>query len=447
MLLAELKHPDKERHLAFRNGIRYAPRLIQSKPVMNMPSNRMLIRADGTYLITGGLGGLGLVIAKQLVEQGARHLVLTGRSGGSDSALKTIAILKEQGANIVIIQADVSQENQVQQLLAEVKASLPPLRGIVHDAGVIADGLLAHQEWNNYERVLAPKAYGAWNLHSNTLDAPLDFFVLFSSMSALMGSPGQSNYAAANAFLDSFADYRRDLGLPALCINWGAWSDVGMAAALNSRITNRWVEHGIGLISPQAGMMIFGKALDSDLAHLGVFPVSWQLFLQQYHADAEPTLLSELAQEYSLPVHQESDPQQEFNLLQQINAAPADERNELLLSCVRQQVAQVLDIDPGKPLDINQGLTELGMDSLMAVELANNFQHIFDVSLPSAIVFEYPTIKMLADYLTETIFEDEPQSAILIKTEAKDKRNQDLDLLSPEEMESSLLEELDKSGF
>src|SRR5581483_446136 len=171
------------------------------------------VRADATYLITGGLGALGQVVAEWLVEQGARSLVLVGRGAPSARAAATVERLRAAGARVTIAQADVSRAEAGEALLREIGRTLPPLRGIVHAAGVLDDGVLLRQDWDRFQKVLAPKVDGAWNLHAATAEQDLDFFVLFSSIASLFGSAGQGNYVAANAFLDALAHARRARGL------------------------------------------------------------------------------------------------------------------------------------------------------------------------------------------------------------------------------------------
>ena len=195
-----------------------------------------MLRSDGTYLITGGLGGLGLLVAQWMVQQGARHLVLLGRGDATSLTREAISALEEAGARVVVARADVAQEEHVAGALVKIHDSIPPLRGIIHAAGVLDDGLLLNQNQERLAAVMAPKVQGAWNLHKLTLSAPLDFFVLFSSLASVLGSPGQGSYAAANSFLDALAHQRRALGLPSLTINWGPWDAVGMVAQRRTTI-------------------------------------------------------------------------------------------------------------------------------------------------------------------------------------------------------------------
>ena len=190
-------------------------------------------RPDATYLITGGLSGLGLLVARQLVAQGARNLMLLGRSEPSETTREVLEEMRQAGAQVRITQADISCYEQIARVFAEIETTMPPLGGIIHSAGVLEDGALLRQDWPHFARVMAPKVDGSWILHRLTVGKSLDFFVLFSSTAALLGSPGQGNHAAANSFLDALAYYRQAKGLPALSINWGVWAEVGSAAMRN----------------------------------------------------------------------------------------------------------------------------------------------------------------------------------------------------------------------
>ncbi|OAD21764.1 Polyketide synthase, KR domain protein, partial [Candidatus Thiomargarita nelsonii] len=207
--------------------------LQNSENVVVAPSSEETVtfRADSTYLITGGLSGFGLATAQWLVEHGVRHLVLMGRSGASSAmAREVIKTLNERGAKVAVTKADVTQEQQIANVLADIRRSMPPLRGIIHAANVYDDAVLLQLNRERFQKVMTPKIMGAWNLHTQTLNTQLDFFVLFSSFTSMVGNPGQGNYVAANAFLDALAHYRRTLGLPALTVNWGSIADVGYVA-------------------------------------------------------------------------------------------------------------------------------------------------------------------------------------------------------------------------
>ena len=249
-------------------------------------------REDGTYLLTGGLGGLGLVLAEWMVERGARNLVLVGRSGATSAAAKeALAAMQARGASVMVAEADVGSEVDVARVIGDVSAAMPPLRGIMHLAAVLDDGILLQLNRERFQTVLRPKADGAWNLHTATLDAPLDFFVMFSSVAAVLASPGQGNYVAANAFLDALAHHRRAQGRAGLAINWGLWAEVGVAA--RPEITKHLMQQGILPFSPSQGMHLLERVLQLDSPQAMAIAVDWSRLLSLM----SPPILSVLAEE------------------------------------------------------------------------------------------------------------------------------------------------------
>ncbi|MBI3244200.1 MAG: SDR family NAD(P)-dependent oxidoreductase [Chloroflexi bacterium] len=356
---------------------------------------------NATYLITGGLGGLGLKVAQWMVGQGARHLALVGRSGAAGSSGEAVSEMERTGAQVKVFKADISQKEQVAKVLAEIAHTMPPLQGIVHAAGVLDDGMLAQQDRDRFARVLGPKVNGATALHELTHGLPLDFFVLFSSAASLLGAAGQGNYAAANAFMDALAHARQAQGLPALSLNWGAWSEVGMAAAQSEREQRRWASQGMGLISPDQGMQAFGEALRLSLAQAGILPIHWPRLTRQFNGNV-PHLYQELAGE-SASADSGGRAVSGPDVMKQLEAAAPEERYDLLLVHVQEQVARVFGLDPAKPLDRRQALAEMGMDSLMSVELKNRLQSSLGRSLPTTLAFDHPTIEALAGYLATEV--------------------------------------------
>ncbi len=346
------------------------------------------IRREATYLITGGLGGLGQQLARWLVTRGARSLVLTGRRAEPDeSAQQMIAELEAQGARVTVLAADVSREADVERTLARIQEELPPLRGVFHAAGVLDDGMLVQQDWDRFQRVLWPKVNGAYNLHHATAGLPLDLFVCFSSVASLLGSPGQGNYAAANGFLDALAYYRRAQGKPALSINWGPWDSIGMTAGSDPRDRARWEASGMGTISAEQGLEILGQLLQQNRPQIGVLPINWSKFLPQVSANQRATLLSELARRESGERLASSTAARESELLQRYRAAPAAARAGVIESYVQERIAATLGMSP-TDLDPSQPLKQLGLDSLMAVELKNQVEASLAIQLPLEVFSE-----------------------------------------------------------
>ena len=376
-------------------------------------------RADGTYLVTGGLRGLGLLSARWLAERGAGTLVLLGRRPPSEEASGVIREIEAAGARVRVVQGDVSQEDDVRRLLETIDRDLPPLRGVVHSAGVLEDGALLRQEWAGFARVLAPKVDGAWLLHALTRDRPLDFFVLYSSVASLLGSPGQGGHAAANAFLDALAHHRRASGLPALSIGWGVWSQVGSAAERG--MAEQVAGQGAGAISPEAGIRALEAVLAGSAPHVAVQPVNWERYLAA--ARESPAWLSEVAREArergtSGAGHARAAPppgrdDARPSLLQRMADAPAGDRHEILTEFVHEQVARVVGLGRGQRVDPRQPLSELGVDSLMAVELRNRLGTGLGTkrALPATLVFDHPTVTALTEYLAREVPGLEPADA------------------------------------
>lgn len=403
---------------------------------------------NASYLVTGGLGGLGLLVTRWLSEQGAKHLVLTGRHGASEAALAVIREMEEKGARVVVVQGDVSDRAHLEELFSRFGHSLPPLRGIVHSAGTLDDGVLTQQTWERFEKVMAPKVEGGWHLHTLSQDQPLDFFVFFSSAVSLLGSPGQGNHVAACAFEDALAHHRHVLGLPALSINWGPWGEIG--AATHGTVSQRLQMKGFHPLEPQQGLRVFEHLLWQDRAQVGVMSVDWRQYVDSLPPGCPPSLLSRL--EYKTEVtprgEQRKAPQQHA-LLQQLGQAPPNRRRPLLEAHIREQAIKVLGLAPSFKLDLNQGLATFGMDSLMTIELKNRLQASVGKPLPSTIVFDHPTVAALAEYLDQNVLMvAEDSKGTGGEAKAHDERAKvltELEPLSDEEAEAILTKELSGS--
>ena len=357
-------------------------------------------RADATYLITGGHGGLGLAVARWLVERGARNLVLLSRSGASPASEELSAALEAKGAIVKTIRADVSNEADVARALNEIRESMPPLRGVIHAAGVIEDHLLLNLTADSFQRVLAPKVLGAWNLHRLTANSPLDFFVVFSSVASVLGSPGQANYAAANAFLDGLAHKRRSEGLPGLAINWGPWAEVGMAArtAKSHGVASR-VMHPLATEQALAALdRLFEKNAPAQAV---VMSVDWTQFARPMNGNQPPAMISDLLKERGRPAAGKATTGPRM-LREELLAAPPERRHALLLDYVQNSLAQVMSLDAPE-LDPEESLANLGLDSLMALELQHSLEESFHTKLPIELLMGVPTLKEFVTRLLDIL--------------------------------------------
>ena len=408
-----------------------------------------LIRSHATYLITGGFGGLGLVTARWLIEQGAKHLVLVGRSAISGSVRKSVDELKVgRDVEVVTEQGDVSQQADVKRILNEIDQNLPPLRGIFHAAGIVADGVLMQQDWNHFIQVMNPKIAGAWHLHHLTQYLELDFFVMYSSIASIFGSAGQGNYAAANSFLDALAHSRRSKGLPALSINWGSWKNLGMTARLDSHDQLRWEKQGIDGILPEQGTKVLQLLLqDTSKIQAGVSSMRWDAYLQP----SSPPFFDKIARQFSSQTTVPKNQEAEF--LREFKKTPPTRRQQKLRAYLRDQARLVLGLDPTEPIGLNQPLRELGLDSLMAVELRNLLGATLEAELPATLLFDYPTITTLANYLISEVLSitveaesENSASGTELKGAKQASTFADVETLSEEEAEALLLAELDNKS-
>ncbi len=365
------------------------------------------MQADRTYLISGGLGALGREVCQHLVSRGARWVVLLGRRAPDADTLKMIQRLADAGARVMCRQVDVADASQVDQLQAELDRTFPPVRGVVHAAGVVDDGMLRQQSWDRFEHVLRPKVAGAWNLHQATRHQPLDFFVLFSSSAALLGTFGQGSYAAANRFLDALSHYRQRHGLVSLSINWGPWP-VGMSALVGEAERQRWSALGMGEIALPEGLATLDQLLGDDRPQASVLPIDWSRFTTSSGAERHATLLAELA-EHAAPRRAHAAPSPANHALrQQLESLPLAERYRNLRDHVSQQAIRMLRVGPSQSLAPQLSLLELGLDSLMAVELGNALSEMLGCPLPSTLVFDYPTVDQLTAYIARDVFKWTP---------------------------------------
>ncbi len=394
-LWEQLSSTDSEDQLAFRQGRRYVARLAR-KPPSPAQAASVPWRTDASYLITGGLGGLGLLVARWMVEQGARRLILLGRTrlpprsnwssvepdGRSARQITAIRELEALGAQVHLASVDVADEGELRRFLDKFRAEgWPPIHGVVHAAGVLQDGLLVQLDAAALNTVLRPKVAGGWLLHRLLKDDPLDFFILFSSAGSVMGQPGQGNYAAANAFLDALAHHRRSEGRPALSIDWGAWAAEGFAESVGGqRLTERLAHLGVRQIESERALEILGRLLRQAAAQVVAAPVDWSWYRESDPVGAAAPLLSDLTRDeggINRPAGRTSE------MRSALLAAEASERKQMLQSYLAEQVARSLGTSPSK-LDAQQPLNELGLDSLMAVELKNRIAIDLGVNVPVA---------------------------------------------------------------
>ncbi|MFD4636356.1 SDR family NAD(P)-dependent oxidoreductase [Lentzea sp. NPDC058436] len=399
-----------EAQLAVREGVLLAPRVVRA-PAGNNAEPELL---EGTVLITGGTGGLGAALARHLVSaHGVTSLVLLSRGGAeSPGAGELSAELTELGAHVTIEACDVADRAALESVISAIPEERP-LVGVVHTAGSLADGVVTSLDEERLEGVLRPKVDGAWHLHELTSGLDLRLFALYSSTSGLFEGAGQGNYAAANSFLDALAQHRRAAGLPAQSLVWGLW-ELGMGGGLTPEEADRAARQGFPALAEHEGLALFDAALASGLP----VAVTARLDLAALEARSRdgllPPLLERLVRTRSRRVAAGASPAQ-GSLLAGI--AKSDQR-AVLLGVVRAQVAGVLGHASADRVEQDKAFTDLGFDSLTAIELRNNLSAAAGVRLPATVVFDHPTPAALAAFLHVQLSGDEPDPTAPVVTSA-----------------------------
>jgi acyl transferase domain-containing protein/NADPH:quinone reductase-like Zn-dependent oxidoreductase/acyl carrier protein len=335
------------------------------------------ISATASYLVTGGLGALGLEAARWLCSAGAGQVLLTSRSSPKPPVQAQIDALSTGQTEVQVVLGDVAKPEELEGVLASARL---PLRGVIHAAGILDDGLLLHQDWSRFEGVIAPKLMGSLNLIEQTTG--LDFLLLYSSVASLMGSRGQSNYATANGLMDGVARYAREQGVPATSIQWGAWETAGMAANLGEAGARRRAALGLGTLKPGQTAALLQEALRRPAANLGVLVVrDWAKVAKALSPRAQP--VKALAP--SVPIVAEAVPRRE----------PAPESPADVQAIIDRDLREILGYGDNDALDTTQTLLELGLDSMMAVDLRNRLNDQLDINLPMVVIMQGPTIAEL----------------------------------------------------
>ncbi|TYB49112.1 type I polyketide synthase [Actinomadura chibensis] len=386
-LVAELVQDDAAREVAWRGGTRYVARLARSAPARSAPAERRgrkrIVRRGGAYVITGGYGGIGLVTARLLAERGAGRVVLSGRSGPGPAAEKVIAGLRDDGVDVAVVLGDIARPGTAERLVAAARAGGARLCGVVHGAGAIDDRLVADLGRDDLHRVWTAKVEGARRLSEAVWDADLDWFVTHSSAAALLGSPGQAAYAAANAAVDALAAFRRASGRPGTTINWGTWSRVGGAAETSVAV--------IDPISPDEG----AEALEALLAHgaaaTGVLRFDARTAVELFpEIRAMPyfAALTEAAGALAVDGWPGADALKD--------ADPATAR-AMIAARVRHRIAAVLGFDPER-LDPAVPLTDLGLDSLVAVRIKSGVEHDLGLTVPASVLLQGASVNAFEEW-------------------------------------------------
>jgi acyl carrier protein len=329
------------------------------------------------------MGGFGLGVARWLIDCGAKHIVLLGRSGDSKpEARKAVQELRDKGAEILVARVDVSKEDELNKLLTSIEKSMPPLRGVIHAAMVLEDVFLEMMTSAQLKKVMDPKMLGAWNLHTQTLKHDLDFFIMFSSFTSLVGNSGQANYSAGNSFLDMLSSYRKAKGLPSISIGWGSIGNVGYVAE-HEEIKNLFRKQGVFDLSLEQAWRVIAYGLKKELEYIGAMPIDWKKFSKYSSGLLKLPRFSKLmGLDKNLNQDAEKDEHSEFIL-----PDSPEELKEYLLNSITKTVAGVLGIAPAK-LNREQALEKYGLDSLMAVELNVQLKELTNIDFPKMTLLQ-----------------------------------------------------------
>lgn len=443
-----------EDYMAVRGEQGYAARLVPQTLDPSLAES-FVPAAEGRYLITGGFGGLGLSIANWLVDRGATHLTLLGRTAlpprshwstlDADDRIyprvQAVQALESKGAQVEILQADVSSEADMGAAFSQLGQSAQPLKGIFHVAGVVAEQSLAEMTLAQLQHTLKPKLLGTWHLHQFSQQLsdrwngePLEQFVCFSSVASVWGSFGQSHYAAGNAFLDAIAHHRHRLGLPALSINWGPWADGGM---VNDAIQSLLKRVGLEAWQPQRALDLLGQLVTQPIVQIAAAQVDWSKFKPIYEVKGARSLLADLTQAASEPIETGPSP-----FLQTLATTPQTQRQAALMDYLKTEVAAVLGLPPSEPLSPHQGFTELGLDSLMAVDLKGRLEAGLSQPLSSTLAFNYPDLASLANYLATDVLTLTAPPTPVNETPEISEPTPELEALSENELAALLDQEL-----
>lgn len=407
LLLSE----QKEDLLAVRGAQLFAARLVPHQQV-ERPQRPLQLRPDKSYVVTGGLGELGLHVSRWLIAQGARHLILVGRSplpprkewtavdpnSSNGRRIAHLRCLENLGAELHYAALDVANHDQLRAWFDQYQAEgRPPVGGVIHSAGVLRDQLILHATPKNIDAVLAPKMAASWNLHRYFANQTLDFFVLFSSASSVLGTFGQAAYAAGNAFVDALAKARVAQGQPAISVNWGPWSGGGMVL---DDVAFLLEKRGMFVIPPEQGVEALGWLLQqaSSVSQAALLVADWTAIKQNYPAGYAPPLLQELGDEAA----EAEEMTRDHEIIEQLRAASADERIEMVVCQLCDIVARVVRMSPER-LDPHGPLNALGVDSIMAVELKNRIENRFGVSIAMVEILQGVSLYQFGEQIIDKL--------------------------------------------
>lgn len=397
LVALEIASGAKEDQVRLIQKNRYVVRLRNAPIESHTP---LKLDKNAAYLITGGMGSLGLQTAEFLALHGAGEIILVGRNLPSLDAQKAIQRMEGLGAKAVFIQADITNQEDAKKFFSNLQKNHCTLKGVIHAAGMVS--LIPCNNLNEPQihEMLSSKVIGAWNLHVNTIDIPLDFFVMYSSVASLIGSTQLAHYAAANAFLDGLASLRHSQNLPALSINWGPWEKGGMVENISG--SARVLESGFSLLKPAEALDYLSQALNQSEPQIAIVKADWEHLKNIYSAHNEQAVFEDL-----LPDSTRENQDIHHDFRQQLDQHPAWGRYELLVEYLLGYICRLLEIEDKESVDHKRGFFDMGMDSLMAVKLRTVLEKQLSHSFASSVIFDFSNIESLSKHVYETLYPDE----------------------------------------
>lgn len=412
-------------------GMRYiqqAKHIGKISLAFNNTKELSIATADASYVITGGLGGLGLRVMSWLASYGAKHIVLVGRKKATTEGQQMIDSVIAGGVKVNVVKADIAKYEDVEHILS----SCHNLKGIIHAAGIIEDGLISTQSEESFRKVMEAKVQGTWNLHNLTKALDLDYFICFSSIASFLGSIGQSNYSSANAFMDRFAHYRHSINLPCISVNWGPWSETGMAASLVDRLKIQ----GYKPIPVNSGLDMLKQIISLDsIPQVAISPMDWPKYMKRINKH-----ISFFDDVVGSKVNQEDANQ--LLLIDVLDSVDPHDKLNVLENSIKEYIRTVIGLRDGIAIDTNISIFDFGLDSLMAVELKNLIEKNVKIKLRSTLLFDYPNVKSLVSHIAQKLPSIQLDSDNQIEEEEGDRISSDIGAKEDEMVDLQELKEL-----
>ena len=418
-LLSEVLRVDAHAdQVAFRSGKRHVPSLVQAKA---HEGSAFSVDGAGAHLITGGMGALGQVFAKWLIERGASCIILSGRRPRSAEVEKVIQSLHTDSARVDYVQADLADPNDAFRLIERIEKRHGSVVGIMHAAGVLDDGMMASQTWDRFARVMGPKVQGTEYLLAAAEELSLQYLVLCSSVVSVLGSPGQANYGAANAVMDALAHHFCSQGQNCVSLNWGPWTAGGMATSVDESTVSAWADRGVSMIEESLGLSCLESVLIGGEAQSMVLPVDWEKFVLGFPEGSEPAVVRTMAKKLRRVSAAAPSSKSSSSLLKELRKMGVDEAPAQLAEHIQESLAGILQLSAPSDLAMDVELAESGIDSLTAVEFVNQVNKDLSLSLPATLLFEHTTIEALSSYITTQIDWDGGSEEEALESQSRDK--------------------------